>query len=527
MVQVPRQPRQNKLTWSLLKKGVTRNDALRDVTALSAHIVPAYSTQAPSLFVTARLPHPPWWVEFLNKHVRDDLTGLVSASSAVLFVETSDRLFAVTFGQGRHLLHPEACESDFGLKVVLNTVAPDQLKSVDAKTIDETTMHTRRDVSRDSPFSAFGLDVSRDLLRAVTGTPQDEALGPRLTGADALGLWTRLSVPDLHSLAERLAQEYTSESYKKDFDFVDFLRPEKSPARLRELEELLVDALRKGEIQDVHLAAPEPLDWLDIAGFKFTTQPSDAPTENDPRITTYLATRKEDDFSLRALKDDHLLALRASDGEPQGDWQILRCVVYQTELEGQLYVLSAGDWFRVNLDFKERVYEDVHRLSVLNGLPAADGGTDEDTYNKKAAAAIDGLCLDRKFVYESGPDKTEICDILTRDGGLIHVKHRGSSSTLSHLFTQGLNSAERLLQDADFRSEARRIATTENEKFADVLPADRPAPESHEVVVITRSKRDTPLTLPFFSLVSLRAAAFRLRGLGFPVSVAAVRELEP
>jgi uncharacterized protein (TIGR04141 family) len=178
------------------------------------------------------------------------------------------------------------------------------------------------------------------------------------------------------------------------------------------------------------------------------------------------------------------------------------------------------------MNFKDRVYNEVAQIRLLEGLPAADQGTDEDSYNLKAAAAIDALCLDKKFVYDGGPDKMEVCDILTRDGGFIHVKHRGSSSTLSHLFTQGLNSAERLLQDPDFRRKAREVVAAEDEAFADVFTEDRPSPESHQItfVVITRSDRDTPLTLPFFSVVSLRAAASRLRGYGFPVSVAAVRE---
>jgi uncharacterized protein (TIGR04141 family) len=62
-------------------------------------------------------------------------------------------------------------------------------------------------------------------------------------------------------------------------------------------------------------------------------------------------------------------AIRVSDSQPQATWPILRCVVFQTELDGQLYVLSAGDWFRIDLDFKERVYEDVGRLPYLEGLP--------------------------------------------------------------------------------------------------------------------------------------------------------------
>jgi len=43
-------------------------------------------------------------------------------------------------------------------------------------------------------------------------------------------------------------------------------------------------------------------------------------------------------------------------------------------------------------------------------------------------------------------------------------------------------------------------------------------------VVLTRSDRDTPLTLPFFSVVSLRSAAMRLRALGYRVSATAVKE---
>jgi len=137
------------------------------------------------------------------------------------------------------------------------------------------------------------------------------------------------------------------------------------------------------------------------------------------------------------------------------------------------------------------------------------------------------LCLDKKLVFDGGPDRMEICDVLTREGGFIHVKQRGSSSTLSHLFAQGVNSAERLLQDHEFRRQARDVIEREDPSFVDVLPADRPQdPRAFEITfaVITRSRRPTPLTLPFFSVVSLRAAATRLRAFGFRVSVAEIHE---
>ena len=524
-----RPPRREKLTWSLLKSEKTRDDVLAEDADVSAHVVPGLTTRLPSLFVRARAPHPPSWLGYLAPHVRGGLANLWAASSgAVLVVEAAGRVFAVTFGHGRHLLNTSAFESDFGLKVVLNTVVPDQLKSVDAKTVEETTLHTRREVSRNSSFSAFGLDVSRDLLRAVTGKPQDESLGPWLTGSDALGMPTRASVRELPDLAKRLFAAYEAEDYKRHFDFIDFLRPEKNEVRKLELEEILIRALHRAELVDIHLAAPEPLDWSDMDGFRFSTQAEVAPNDSDPRITHYLAGKTANEVTVETLKHDKMLAISASTTYEQNSWPVFQCLVYEVEHEGQLYVLSGGDWFRVNLAFKDRVYEEVSTLTtMMDCLPDADTGTTEGAYNIKAAAALGGLCLDKKLVYDQSPDRMEICDILTRTGGFVHVKHRGSSSTLSHLFAQGLNSAERFLQDPDFRTRARAITVGLDPEFAVFFPESRPTPDAHEIsfVVITRSSRNTLLTLPFFSVVSLRAAALRLRALGFRVSIAAVREL--
>lgn len=520
-----RKRRLQKLTLSLLREEFSRDDVFRDWSDLRGLIVPALDAEEESLFIRARAPHQPGWTRYLAGHVQDPLEGLFAASAAaVLLFEARGRLFAVTFGQGRHLLEPEAFEKDFGLKVVLNSVAPDQLKSVDAKTIDETPVHTRRDLSKDSSFSAFGLDPSRDLLRAVTGRPRDADLAHRLTGSDALAIHTREELTRLPELAARLLEAYGAEDYKEHFGFIDFLRPVRERARIEGLQELLVEALRSRDWTDIHLAAPETINWQEFDGFHFSTQDAED-AANDPSIRTYLATHDEE-ISLDLLKHDRLVALRASDGGVLENWPVYRCIVFQTELDRYLFVLSDGDWFRVDLDYRRRLEAEVAALPTFRGLPDATAGTDEDTYNREAARAIGALCLDKKLIYDGGPDKMEICDLLTRDGALIHVKHRGSSATLSHLFSQGVNSAERLLTDRDFRAKAAAVIAAEGNGYASIWPRDRPAPQDHEIVfaVITRSRRRTPLTLPFFSVVSLRAAARTLHGFGFRVSTAAVRE---
>ena len=62
--------------------------------------------------------------------------------------------------------------------------------------------------------------------------------------------------------------------------------------------------------------------------------------------------------------------------------------------------------------------------------------------------------------------------------------------------------------------------------YATLIPDGPIDPTEWEVafVVITRSTRDSPLTLPFFSLVTLRLAARRLQALRFRVSKATVSE---
>lgn len=521
--------RLEKLTISLLKEGLTRDDVLRNDKGVAGHRVNSINTTADSLFTDAVPSHPPKWANYLNPHTTSDLKSILfsASASAALVLEASERVFAVTWGQGRHLLESDNFVQDFGLKVVLNTVAPDQLKSVDAKTIDETTVHTRRDVSRDSNFAAFGLDPIRDLLRAVTGTPRDSTLAHRLTGSDALGIHTREQIPDLPALAARLLKAYEDDAYKENFDFIDFLRPERSNARKLELDEALVQALQGREIDDVHLAAPETLDWLDIKGFKYLTKFESDRLDADPRISAYLDLYDGSEIAFDDLKSDRLVAVRASDEGFSNDWQIYKALVYQVELDEYLYVLSAGEWFRIDRDYRTQVETEVEQLTKATDLPDADLGTNEDAYNEKAAEALGALCLDKKLIYDSGPDKMEVCDVLTRNGRFIHVKLRGSSSTLSHLFAQGTNSAERLLVDGDFRQKAREMINDVDPAYAEVVPLDRPKrPADHEITfaVVTRSKRKTPLTLPFFSVISLRAAAQRLIAFGFPVSVAAVPE---
>ena len=106
---MPRKPRLQKLTIFLLKDGMTPEEALRDADAATGHRVPAISPERDVLFVASSPPHTPSWARYVAPHTRADLSDLLTASSsALLLIEAAEHLFAVTFGQGRHLLDLES-----------------------------------------------------------------------------------------------------------------------------------------------------------------------------------------------------------------------------------------------------------------------------------------------------------------------------------------------------------------------------------------------------------------------------------
>jgi uncharacterized protein (TIGR04141 family) len=242
---MPRKPKLRPLSIFLIKEAITDYAAAtRDPAQL------AWVDLKPSIGFRGRLAvalsgsSRPAWADFLAPHLADlsAIDGLANSSTAaLLFVQSKSRTLALAFGHGRHLLDPGAYEQEFGLRVVLNTVDPGRLRSVDARTIDELTIHTRRDVSRGSTFGVFGLDVTRELVRAVSGPPRDESLGERATGADALNLVTRAPITELSALGGRLVEAASSTDYRDRFGWIDNLRPIRDPIRIAALDAQLLD----------------------------------------------------------------------------------------------------------------------------------------------------------------------------------------------------------------------------------------------------------------------------------------------
>jgi uncharacterized protein (TIGR04141 family) len=341
---------------------------------------------------------------------------------------------------------------------------------------------------------------------------------------------TATQVPQLSTLADNLLKAYRAKRYQKNgFAFVDYMRAERDPTTLAHLDDQLIQALHAGDLTEMHLAIPEAIDWQEVASVRFSFKKRKHEPTPDPKISLYRELRAED-VTIARLKSDRVEAISAVDDQQlRGRWTVYDCVVFETDYDGHLYVLSGGDWYRIKKSYRDDVEAFARTLPELDiGLPPATTGDNEAAYNVAAAATIDALALDGRLIVVGGPDRVELCDLLTRDGTFIHVKKRGRSSTLSHLFVQGITSTQMLLHDQTFLTDATKLVASLDESFADALPDMLGARDQIKVayVIVSRGQRaDKPFGLPFFSLVSLQAAARQLQNAGVELFVQEIKEI--
>ncbi len=201
-------PRTRSQSIFLIKAEIANpEDALLGPEALVASRVISSLREIGILYIKPTSDRNPSWLSFFDGALRG-VPDIHNASAAAVFLLRSrGRIFALTFGYGRSLLKPGTWEEDFGLRVTLNAVDPQRIRSIDRVKFDAISQHSQIQASRYANILEFGLDVEQDLLRAVTGKPRDITLASQLTGKDALKVDASL---DLSSLPDLLSRRATS-----------------------------------------------------------------------------------------------------------------------------------------------------------------------------------------------------------------------------------------------------------------------------------------------------------------------------
>ncbi|MCM3587815.1 TIGR04141 family sporadically distributed protein [Mesobacillus maritimus] len=469
----------------------------------------------------------PQWLQLLQSGSNSDLPELLNSSSrAILFVRSNNRIFAFPFGFGRYLLKDEAIVKDFGIKVVLNSVDPQKLRSIDTATISEMTIHSRTQTSRTTNVNTFGIDVVKDFLKSVTGEPTNEDFGTVITGRESVQFSYDFedNFRKFGVICTILEEKYNSNSYRENFSWVDNLQIVNDSVLKGQLDQKLINNINGREENKLHLAPPEIIDWNDIGGFSFTEHGNKI---NDLSIEEYFNyITKFDEFDLEKLKRHSVYTWDNINENRVAKWKLYDCVVFETVYEDETYVLTVGNWFKINHDFANSVDEYVRNIPTSSiDLPPCKQEEKEGEYNLRVGQEVTNMItLDTKNVMYQG-SKIEICDLMSKEKHLIHVKPWKSSSTLSHLFSQGKVSSESLFQDVDFRKASREKISEINEDYVEYISEDQYDPSEIEVVyaIIDSSDRELHERLPFFSKLNMIQSVKHLRNIRYKVTQLKIR----
>lgn len=510
------------LSIFLIKEDFKSSDQIiTDNPRIKEHTIEVDGVAVGQLFVQRIPPKPPRWACFFDGCIDVSEIGNVATTSAVLLVENNGRMFAITFGHGRYLLKTDCWEERFGLRVTLNCIDENKVRCIDKKTFDAITKQSKEQASRDALPQDFGLDIEQDLLRAVTGKPVRELHGARMSGMDSLHVAIKAEISDVSDLLSEYYVKFNDDTYKKTFPWVDHIAEVKSKGLIADLDKNLADHVRDGKHQKIWLSVPEIIDWDDVSGFRYSLR-ANKPEFSDIHLDKFIESLDDNaDINIDLLKARRIHCI-SNEGFEKYKWTAYKCLYGEISLNSKIYLLSGGKWYIVDTDYVQTVNDSFRTTPQYEKtLPGYDHMS-ETEYNSRVASLSpnDYALMDRKFIYHGGgQSKFEFCDLYTLKKDIIHVKRYGGSSVLSHLFAQGLNSAELFQTDPEFRQ---KVNAKLPEAYQIPDPLKRPEYGEYRVVYAIVSDIDGDLELPFFSKLSLKNARRRMEGFGYKVALSKI-----
>ena len=478
---------------------------------------------------------PTWVDKFFNN--LESLRNLRSASAkVVLFVEVKvskdkKRIFAIFFGYGKNLIKKECLEENFGLKVVLNCSDKSEIRSIKKTELTNNDKKCKEQMPSRSTINDFGFNFEGDLIEAITCTVNDKSyIKGTISGGDILALRAAVKIDNIEDFLVKTYMKYISNEYKKQFEWFDNIKCIKNRELIDDLEHKLIDMLNSKN-EKVKMAVPECIDWERVDHFEYGRYKD----EDDIYIEKVLNTYKDEIDSVSKLKNKKIEAYASESGELIYRWSVYKCIVGEIDNDKNVMYFTNGKWYRINNDFVKKINNKYAESSKAN--------IDFDTYTKDKDILRSGekeynikfvnkhsssyVNMDRHLVVDNFRyGKIEVCDILGKDK-LIHVKIYHGSAGLSHLFMQGKNAAE-LLLDKEFLDKTNEVLENElkNKGMLDKFEEYKIInPNDYEVVfaIIIKNNRDDNLpNIPFFSKLTFCDARSRLEKLKYKVSIKAI-----
>lgn len=519
----------------LLKDGFDQTNTLKEDHKLDDQITGNDLPEGATLFVLDNDPHPPWWKAYfgIDAKLNQVLKG------AIIFLPVNGRTFAITFGHVYHNLNDTSYEYDFGLRVTLNCVDPEKLKSTDILE-PSGAKRQRTQLPVDSDLTYFDFDRDSTILKSLTGKVKDEykKLFKHATGASNIRISSDVTPDGLPGLCATLLELYSDDAYKTAFPEIQNISPVRDPVEIGILNNKLLDAVH-AKSDDLALAIPEIINYHDGLWATFSGAGGGL-IYDDVYMARYFEYLDENGVDLADVELDtlrkHGLVLTDEDGKAHGQkHSILKCLVFDTVMgaANKTYHLSEGNWYLVDTDYVARLTTYLDPLCVDTTLEAFNH-ENEGAYNEAISNALETrINLDKTSVAPKGQRQIEPCDVFElRDGKAVlhHVKISTLSAQLSHLFNQGLNSVKLLRGDTESMDKMKALVAAgapEENKQDYMNPLENDLLKVVFEIVTHKDKDDKSLNLPLFSRISLMRCMKELKMMSIEAEFCFVDDQSP
>jgi uncharacterized protein (TIGR04141 family) len=159
----------------------------------------------------------PAWVDVVRS-VLQNSTQLAELKSqlpgGLLVVRREKDTFVVSFGHGWQKMEDQWLESDFGLRVALNSIPPDKIIEIRAEQVFANWHIASERAPRASFVDQFGVEFDRDLVASLDGIPSNSPLfGKHVRGGTNMRVEGAFQA--IGDVLDKAATLFRSNAYKK------------------------------------------------------------------------------------------------------------------------------------------------------------------------------------------------------------------------------------------------------------------------------------------------------------------------
>jgi uncharacterized protein (TIGR04141 family) len=464
----------------------------------------------------------PWWKNYwgLHKSLYQVQKG------ALVFLPVSNRWVALTFGMTYHQLKDNSYEYDFGLRTTLNALDPQKIKSTDILQ-PENAKRQRIQSPTASNLNFFDIRYDESIIKKLTGAVKSEYhdLFKNATGADSLRISSNLQPNQIVGLCSRLIEIYNKTDYITSFPDIQNIVPVKDPDKILLLNQKLIEEFGKATIELV-LSIPEIIDYLSSFKIKYSGAGRSKTEYDDVYIgdyRNYLLERNITEITDVNTLMQHQMKVIDENGDDVKSYNIYKCLLFDCVVEGNTYHLTEGEWYKIDSDYIQKLANAInpHFITTHPFLHDCEKVREDDYNISVSEANTDVLCLDKTNISPVGQTAVEPCDLITvldNKIDLIHIKISTRSSSLSHLFNQGVNSIEMLRLEEESREKLRTLV--DGTSIAGLIDSGL---YSVTYGIVTR-KTGASEKLPIFSRMSLLRAINSLKVMNIQCSIFFIKD---